>query len=102
MKKTRKYYTPKEKVTILRRHLIDRIPVSDVCEEQALKPTVFYRWQKQFFENGSAAFEKKTAPHQSDAEKKIATLEAKLIRKNEVLGELMEEHIQLKKNCGEL
>jgi len=102
MKKTRKYYTSEEKVVILRRHLIDRIPVSDVCEEQALKPTVFYRWQKQFFENGAAAFEKKTAPQQSAAKKKIATLEAKLTRKNEVLGELMEEHIQLKKNCGEL
>ena len=102
MKRTRKHYTPEEKVAILRRHLIEHIPVSDVCEEQALKPTVFYRWQKQFFENGTAAFENKTAPHQSAVKKKIATLEAKLTRKNEVLSELMEEHIQLKKNRGEL
>ena len=62
MKKTRKYYTPEEKVAILRRHLIEHIPVSDVCEERALKPTVFYRWQKQFFENGAATFEKKHPP----------------------------------------
>ena len=31
---------------------MDKVPVSDLCEELSLKPTVFYRWQKEFFENG--------------------------------------------------
>jgi len=102
MKRNRKHYTPKEKVAILRRHLLDHVPVSDLCDELNLQPTVFYRWQKEFFENGVNAFEKK-APHpNSSTEKKIAALEEKLKRKNEVMGELMEEHIQLKKNLGEL
>jgi len=26
---------------------------SDLCEELGLQPTVFYRWQKEFFENGA-------------------------------------------------
>ena len=40
--------------------------------------------------------------HQKSAEKKrIEQLEAKLQTKNEVLSELMEEHIQLKKDLGE-
>jgi transposase-like protein len=26
-------------------------PISDLCDEQGLQPTVFYRWQKEFFEN---------------------------------------------------
>jgi len=102
MKKSRKNYTSKEKVAILRRHLLERKPVSDVCDEFHLQPTVFYRWQKEFFENGAAAFEKKSSSQPSAAEKKIAALEEKLKRKNEVMGELMEEHVQLKKSLGEL
>ena len=57
MKKERKHYTPEEKVAVLRRHLLDKVPVSDLCEELGLRPTVFYRWQKEFFENGAAAFQ---------------------------------------------
>ena len=52
MPKDRKNYTAKEKVAILRKHLIDHIPVSQLCDEYQLQPTIFYRWQKQFFENG--------------------------------------------------
>jgi len=55
MRKERKHYTGEEKVAILRRHLLDKVPVSDLCEVYGLQPTVFYRWQKEFFENGAAA-----------------------------------------------
>ena len=55
MRKARKHYTAEEKVAILRRHLVDRELVSKLCDELALQPTVFYRWQKEFFENGAAA-----------------------------------------------
>jgi len=60
MKKQRKHYTAEEKVAILRRHLLGQEPVSKLCDELELQPTVFYRWQKEFFENGAAAFDKKT------------------------------------------
>ena len=102
MRKTRKNYTAQEKVFILKRHLVDRIAVSDLCDEYNLQPTVFYRWQKEFFENGASAFEK-TASSQKKAERKrIEQLEAKLRVKNEVLSELLEEHVQLKKDLGVL
>ena len=50
MKKQRKHYTPEEKVAILRRHLLDKEPISKLCDELGLQPTVFYRWQKEFLE----------------------------------------------------
>jgi transposase-like protein len=80
MKKERKHYTAEEKVAILRRHLLDKQPISKFCDELGLQPTVFYRWQKEFFENGAAAFQ----------------------TKDEVLAELMAEHVALKKSLGEL
>ena len=100
--KPRKHYSPHEKVAILRRHLVEAVPVSDVCDALGLQPTVFYRWQKQFFENGAAAFERTTSHQQQSVERRTAQLEEKLRRKNEVLSELMEEHLQLKKSLGEL
>jgi len=59
MKKQRKHYTPEEKVAILRRHLVEEVPISDLCDELGLQPAVFYRWQKEFFENGAAAFQQR-------------------------------------------
>ena len=55
---TRRKFTGKEKVAILKQHLLEGKAVSDVCDAQGLNPTQFYRWQKEFFENGAAAFER--------------------------------------------
>jgi len=102
MRKKRRNYTPQEKVAILKRHLVDHVPVSNLCDEYQLQPTVFYDWQKQFFENGASAFIRDSGRQKRIEEQRIQQLEAKLHRKNEVLSELMEEHIQLKKELGEL
>lgn len=102
MRKKRHNYTPEEKVSILRRHLVDHVPVSDLCDQYQLQPTVFYQWQKLFFENGAAAFNRDQSSLKNAETNRIQQLEAKLQRKHEVLSELMEEHIKLKKELGEL
>ena len=102
MKKQRKHYTAEEKVAILRRRLLENVPVSDLCEELGLQPTVFYRWQKEFFENGAAAFEQKGGRSHQAEQERIEYLEKKIQTKDEVLAELMAEHIALKKSFGEL
>ncbi len=104
MRKERKYFTPEEKVAILKRHLVDKVPVSELCEELGLRPTVFYRWQKELFENGAAAFQSQERPHRQveEKQKRIEFLEKKVRTKDEVLAELMAEHIALKKSWGTL
>lgn len=102
MAKRRKNRTGAEKVAILKRHLVDRVAVSDLCDEYNLNPTVFYRWQKEFFEHGAAAFDRQKARKQKQEDAKLQALEDKLQRKNEVLSELMEEHVKLKKDLGEI
>jgi transposase-like protein len=99
----RRHFTPAAKVAILRKHLLEGRPVSQVCEEAGIAVSQFYSWQKTFFENGAAAFESpRSRTAAADAkDRTIAGLEEKLARKNEVLSELMEEHVQLKKDLGE-
>jgi transposase-like protein len=102
----RRSFSAQDKVAILRRHFLERVPVSDLCEQLGIQPSLFYVWQKAFFENGAAAFEGKANGRgrrktQDIKERKIAFLEAKLQRKDEVIAELMEDHVRLKKELGE-
>ena len=102
MRKPRKLNAAVEKVAILRRHLLERVPVSDLCDQYHIQPSVLYNWQKQFFENGAAAFEQVRLAPEKHQERTIAALRDKIQRKNEVVAELMEEHVKLKKELGEL
>jgi len=100
----RVYYSAPEKVAILRLHLLEKKPVSDLCDQYDIHPTLFYRWQKEFFDNGTGAFEqtgKRRKAVEEAKDRKIAALEQKLQQKNEVLAELMQEYVQLKKELGE-
>lgn len=104
MDRQRRHFTPEQKVALLRLHLLAKKPVSDICQENNIAVNLFYLWQKQFFENGTAAFEKASKPRkalENVKDHKIAALQEKLQRKNEALAELMEEYVQLKKEFGE-
>lgn len=98
---TRRNFSPQQKVAILKKHLLEKVALSNLCDQYGIHPTVFYRWQKAFFEKGYLAFENLDSKS-SKAEKKVAKLEQKLVNKNEVLSELMEEHVALKKSLGEM
>jgi transposase len=103
-KRTRRHFSPQEKVAVLKRHLLEKIPVSDLCDELDIYPTQFYAWLKEFFENGHAAFDngRKSKAEEDAKERKIEQLQAKIQRKDSVLAELMEEHTLLKKDLGEI
>ena len=104
MNKPRRVFADHEKVAILKRHLLDKVPDSDLCDEYHLYPNQFYDWLKKFFENGHLAFAngRKGRPPRDAQQAKIQKLEAKLQKKNEVMAELMEAHTELKKSLGEL
>jgi transposase len=103
MNKQRRHFADHEKVAILKRHLIDKVPVSDLCDELDLHPNQVYDWLKKFFENGHLAFAngRKARAVEDAQQTRIQQLEAKLTRKNEVMAELMEAHTELKKILGE-
>ncbi len=101
MKKERRHWSAEEKTGLLRRHLIERVPISKICEEAGLAPTLFHRWQEQLFGNATLALEARRPERRQD-QQRIEKLEAKIRQKDEVLAELMAEHVALKKEFGEL
>jgi transposase len=102
-KQPRRHRSPEQKAALLKRHLVDKIPVSQLCNENDLQPSVFYDWLRQLLERAPAAF---AAPGSSSRERqleeKIAALEAKLARKDSIIAEVSEDYVQLKKQLGEL
>ena len=105
-KRSRRHFSGPEKVAAVRRHLLEKVPVSDLCEELGIQVTLFYSWQKLLFERGAAVFDSASTATMRRAEdakdQKISQLQAKLQQKNEVVAELLQEHVQLKKELGEL
>jgi len=55
-KRGRRHFTPRQKVAIVKQHLVDRRPISDLSDEHGIKPSQVYQWQKQLFEQGEGAF----------------------------------------------
>ena len=102
MEKKRRRFSGPEKVPILRRHLVEKTPVSDLCDELGLHPNVFYQWQKKFFENGATAFDRQNNGETRRLQEKISELQSKLAHKDEVIAEIMESHVALKKSLGEI
>jgi len=98
----RKHVNPDQKVAILKRYLVEKTPISDLCDEYGIQPSQVYQWQKVLFENGAAAFERPGRRGEDAKDRKLAVLEAKVQQKNEVIAELMEENVRAKKAIGGL
>ena len=99
---SRKRYSGEQKMGALKRHFLEGKSISEVCRELDISPTQFYRWQKEMFDQGARVFEPHTARSQDKRpQERIAALEARLKKKDEVIAELMEEHLALKKSFGE-
>src|SRR5690242_19745608 len=60
---------------------------------------MFHRWKEQLFQNAALALGGKR-PERNQDQQRIEKLESKIRQKDEVLAELMAEHISLEKELG--
>lgn len=98
MSKQRRQFTEAEKVKILKRHLIEKVPISKVCDEMEIGPSQFYTWQNKLFENAEEALRDSRKKAKGATEQaRIKLLEARVREREEALAELMTEHVALKK-----
>ena len=105
-KRTRRNHSSEQKAAVLKRHHLEKVPVSDLCDENKLQPSVFYGWQRQLFANAAAVFElgkpkAAASTREQQLEARIAQLEAKLAKKDAVIAEISEEFVRVKKELGE-
>ena len=96
----RNRYTPEQKVAILREHFEKNIPVPDICEKYRVHPNQFYRWKKELFESAAEIFSTKKSKQKN--EKRLSDFEKTVKDRNEIIAELLEENLKLKKSVGEI
>ncbi len=102
-KRTRRYHAPSQKADLLRQHHLDKVPISELCNQHELQPSVFYTWQRQLWDHAALAFaDAKPSSREQQLETENAALRAKLAKKEHVIAELSEELIDAKKECGDL
>ena len=101
-RRKRRHYTPEQKAALLQRHVMDKVPVSEICNEEKLAPSVFYGWLKTLLANAPVAL---VSPCGSSPEKKlqekIDALEEKLQKKDGIIAEVTGEFVRLKRELGE-
>jgi len=106
-RKPRRSYTAEQKAAFLRRHYVDKVTISQICTENDLQPSLFYYWQKQFFENAASALQpavsasKELEAKVGALEKQLAKKDSVIAKKDEVIAWVTEEHVKLKKELGE-
>jgi transposase-like protein len=99
----RRHYSPEQKVKILREHLENRVPLSDLAEKYGIHVNDLYNWMKKLFEEAAEIFSGKQNGKVSLEEKENERLKEKLKSKDRLISELVEENIGLKKNLtGEI
>ena len=104
--RTRRKFSAEDKAAILRQHLVDKKPVSDVCDEYGIQPSVFYGWQRQLMENlasalGGGAGKRQRNGREENLVRENDALQARLAKKDHVIAEISEEFVRLKKELGE-
>lgn len=103
-KRTRRYFSSEQKAALLKRHHLEKVPISDICDQEKLQPSVVYTWQRHLFNNAAVVFEapqKGVSSREQELEARVAQLEAKLAKKDAVIAEISEEYVNLKKEIGE-
>jgi transposase len=98
--KQKKRYTSEEKTIILREHLENQVPISDLAEKYGIHPNAIYVWKKKMFEFAPENFSNVRKKHKkihSVQEKRIRELEEILSKRESVIAELASDNIELKK-----
>jgi len=103
-RRRRRHYTADEKAAILRKHFVDKKPISEICEEHKIQPSVFYDWQRNALNNLAAAVEpkdRKADAKTAELTRQVDALKAQVAKKDSVIAEISQEYVALKKEIGE-
>jgi transposase len=99
----RKHLSPQQKVIILREHLENQVPLSQLSERYHVHVNLLYKWKKQLFESASDIFSQTQTRESQSQLGKITRLENRIRDKDQLISELVEENINLKKSLhGEI
>jgi transposase len=101
----RKNLTPDQKLAAVRERLMDKVPISEICEKYNCAPSNFYKWQNSVLNDTAEVLEKKKnanleSRQLNNAMVLISKLQKRLEEKNAAIAELVDDNIRQKKNLN--
>lgn len=109
MSRTRRMFDSTQKADVVRRHLKDGVPVSELAKELDVQRSQIHEWINAALRQIEKAFEKPGKKRKRSVQslekrltRKVDQLEQQLINRNEVIAVLMEENVKAKKENGDL
>lgn len=96
----RVYHSAETKVLTVKSHLINKKPISEICDELGIHPNLYNDWQTKFFTEGSQVF--RNPKEKKALERKVAKLSTTAQHRDSVIAELVTELVDLKKSLGDL
>jgi transposase-like protein len=96
----RKHYSASRKVEIVREHLENQIPVSELSRRYGIHPNMIHKWKKELFENAVDTFGRKKRHMAAGEGVRAEQLRRKLKDKDSLIAEIMEDNIRLKKKLN--
>ena len=102
-KRSRRQHTAEQKAELLRQHVVDKKPVSEICNEAKIQPSLFYTWQRELMAGAPSVFSngRRSPSREKHLEEKVSRLEARVAHKDRIIAEVTEEYVTLKKELGE-
>jgi len=88
-------WNPRRKLEIVLEGLVSNTVVAEVCRQNGISITQYYTWKKQLFNGAEAIFQHR---RKDSREQEIQRLQEELRRKDEVIAEITQENLTLKKN----
>lgn len=95
-KRAKRAYTVGEKLRILEEARQPNTAVAEVLRRHQVDATTFYRWERQAKEGMKEALEGRRRDAKGQ-EREIERLRAELARKSQIIAEVVEENLDLKR-----
>ena len=94
-------YQTNLKVQAITRHFQDGEPISSICADLRIPPTVFEEWRKEVIGGLPIFFDRSIKKEERQKNRQIEELKNEVGRKQELIGEIIEAYTLLKKKNGE-
>ena len=97
MAEPKRFYKPEEKLRIVLEGLSGTIQISELCRKYDIKPARFYNWKEKLLQSSQIFDDRGRKPN---IDEKIRSKDEEIARLKDVIAEITQENLALKKKIG--
>ncbi len=99
-RRTRRKFSADEKIRIVLEGLRGEIPITELCRQQGIQPSIYYKWSKAFLDVGKNGLTRDT--HRDATSQEVRRLKEKNEALKRAVAETVLDNQRLKKKVWDL